>query len=138
MLGWFGAMFGVVRFGHDAWFLSVMKEIGNILFNLFGVCCVMLLFASLVGSFQSPRHGFLHSPHSKDVEEVDRQNKAVEEFNSNQLQTKMKDCEKEDLIAKIEEFEFATKTPSIEIDTLKSEVVEMQVHMQSSSQEAIG
>ena len=86
----------------------------------------------------SPRHGFLHSPHSKDVEEVDRQHKAVEEFNSNQLQTKMKDCEKEDRIAKIEEFEFATKTPSIEIDTLNSEVVEMQVQMQRTSQEAIG
>ena len=67
-----------------------------------------------------------------------RQNKAVVEFISNQLQTKMKDCEEEDLIAKIEEFEFARKTPSIEIDTLKSEVVEMQVQMQRTSQEAIG
>jgi len=68
-------------------------------------------------------------------DEIKHKDFCVEEFNSNQLQTERKDREKEDPIAKIEDLELTIKTLSTEIDTLKSEVAEMQVQMKRAGED---
>ena len=59
----------------------------------------------------------------------------MEEFNSNQLQTEKKDREKEDLLALIEDLELTIKALTAEIDTLKTEVGEMQVQMKRAGED---
>merc|ERR1740117_967038 len=68
-------------------------------------------------------------------DEIKHKDFCVDEFNTNQLQTERKDREKEDLIAKIEDLELTIKTSSTEIDTLKSEVAEMQVQMKRAGED---
>jgi len=69
------------------------------------------------------------------ADEIKHKDFCVEEFNTNQLQTEKKDREKEDLIAQIEDLELTIKTLTGEIDTLKSEVGEMQVQMKRAGED---
>merc|ERR1712085_203761 len=69
------------------------------------------------------------------ADEIKHKDFCVEEFNTNQLQTEKKDREKEDLIAQIKDLELTIKTLTGEIDTLKSEVGEMQVQMKRAGED---
>merc|ERR1719178_234709 len=69
------------------------------------------------------------------ADEIKHKDFCVEEFNTNQLQTEKKDREKQDLIALIEDLELTIKTLTSEIDTLKSEVAEMQVQMKRAGED---
>merc|ERR1711953_1165091 len=59
----------------------------------------------------------------------------VDEFNTNQLQTERKEREKQDLIAKIEDLEMTIKSLTEAIDTLKSEIAEMQLQMKRAGED---
>merc|ERR1711972_635017 len=59
----------------------------------------------------------------------------VDEFNTNQLQTEKKEREKQDLIAKIEDLEMTIKSLAEAIDTLKSEIAEMQVQLKRAGED---
>ena len=69
------------------------------------------------------------------ADEIKHKDFCVEEFNTNQLQTEKKDREKQDLLALIEDLELTMKTLASEIDTLKSEVAEMQVQMKRAGED---
>jgi len=69
------------------------------------------------------------------ADEIKHKDFCVEEFNSNQLQTEKKDREKEDLLALIEDLGLTIKTLTAEIDTLKTEVGEMQVQMKRAGED---
>merc|ERR1740117_2478790 len=68
-------------------------------------------------------------------DEIKHKDFCVDEFNSNELQTEKKERTKQDLSAKIEDLEMTIKTSSTEIDTLKSEVAEMQVQMKRAGED---
>merc|ERR1712046_308132 len=68
-------------------------------------------------------------------DEIKHKDFCVDEFNTNQLQTEKKEREKQDLIAKVEDLELTIKTLSDNIDTLKSEVSEMQVQMKRAGED---
>merc|ERR1739845_312675 len=53
---------------------------------------------------------------------------------TNQLQTEKKEREKQDLIAKIEDFELTIKTLTEEIEALKAEIAEMQVQLKRAGE----
>merc|ERR1711974_204188 len=60
-------------------------------------------------------------------DEIKHKDFCVEEFNSNELETEKKTRAKADLTAKIEDLEMTIDSLTKAIDTLKSEVAEMQV-----------
>merc|ERR1712232_456616 len=71
----------------------------------------------------------------KKEDEIKHKDFCVEEFNTNELQTQKKEQEKADLIAKIEDLEQTIKELTEAIDTLKSEVSEMQVQMKRAGED---
>merc|ERR1719262_313838 len=68
-------------------------------------------------------------------DEIKHKDFCVEEFNTNELQTEKKTRAKEDLTAKIEDLEMTIKQLTEAIDTLKSEVAEMQVEMKRAGED---
>merc|ERR1719301_293895 len=68
-------------------------------------------------------------------DEIKHKDFCVEEFNSNQLQTEKKEREKADLIAKIEDLEMTIKQLTEAIDTLKSEIADMQVQLKRAGED---
>merc|ERR1711998_802294 len=68
-------------------------------------------------------------------DEIKHKDFCVDEFNTNELQTKKKEREKQDLIAKIEDLELTIKTLTEEIDRLKSEISESQVQMKRAGED---
>jgi septal ring factor EnvC (AmiA/AmiB activator) len=68
-------------------------------------------------------------------DEIKHKDFCVEEFNTNELQTEKKEREKSDLTAKIEDLELTIKQLTEAIDTLKSEVAEMQVQLKRAGED---
>merc|ERR1712032_665052 len=68
------------------------------------------------------------------ADEIKHKDFCVAEFNQNQLQTEKKTREKQDLIAKIEDLTMTIKQLTEAIDTLKSEITEMQVQMKRAGE----
>merc|ERR1719254_191084 len=68
-------------------------------------------------------------------DEIKHKDFCVDEFNTNELQTEKKEREKADLTAKIEDLEMTIKQLTEAIDTLKSEVAEMQVQMKRAGED---
>merc|ERR1719155_265628 len=68
-------------------------------------------------------------------DEIKHKDFCTDEFNTNQLQTEKKERKKEDLLAKVEDLELTIKTLSDNIDTLKSEIAEMQVQMKRAGED---
>merc|ERR1712073_100664 len=60
-------------------------------------------------------------------DEIKHRDFCVDEFNTNQLQTEKKEREKKDLLAQIEDLEATISALAKAIETLKSEIAEMQV-----------
>merc|ERR1719254_354078 len=74
--------------------------------------------------------------HAKDkAAEIKHKDFCVDEFNTNQLQTEKKDREKQDLIAKIEVLQTTIKELTDAINTLKSEIAEMQVQLKRAGED---
>merc|ERR1712194_733270 len=69
------------------------------------------------------------------ADEIKHKDFCVDEFNTNQLSTEKKEREKQDLIAKIEDLEMTIKALSEAIDTLKSEIKEMQVQLKRAGED---
>jgi len=69
------------------------------------------------------------------ADEIKHKDFCVDEFNTNQLQTEKKEREKQDLIAKIEDLEMTIKALTEAIDTLKSEIAEMQVQLKRAGED---
>jgi len=69
------------------------------------------------------------------VDEIKHKEFCVEEFNTNQVQTERKEAEKQDLLALIEDLQLTIKTLSGEIDTLKSEIAELQLNMKRGGED---
>merc|ERR1712203_293391 len=69
------------------------------------------------------------------ADEIKHKDFCTDEFNSNQLQTEKKDREKQDLIANIEELESTIKALAEAIETLKSEIAEMQVQLKRAGED---
>jgi DNA repair exonuclease SbcCD ATPase subunit len=68
-------------------------------------------------------------------DEIKHKDFCVEEFNTNELQTEKKTRAKQDLTAKIEDLDNTIKTLAAAIDTLKSEVAELQVQMKRAGED---
>jgi len=68
------------------------------------------------------------------ADEIKHKDFCVDEFNTNQLQTEKKEREKQDLIAHIEDLEMTIKALTEAIDTLKSEIKEMQVQLKRAGE----
>merc|ERR1719371_79577 len=68
-------------------------------------------------------------------DEIKHKDFCVEEFNTNELQTEKKEREKQDLTAKIEDLEMSIKQLTEAIDTLKSEIAEMQVQLKRAGED---
>merc|ERR1711990_1284371 len=68
-------------------------------------------------------------------DEIKHKDFCVEEFNTNELQTEKKERAKQDLTAKIEDLELTIKQLTEAIDTLKSEVAEMQVQLKRAGED---
>merc|ERR1712193_465723 len=68
-------------------------------------------------------------------DEIKHKDFCVEEFNTNELQTEKKERSKQDLTAKIEDLDSTIKQLTQAIDTLKSEVAEMQVQMKRAGED---
>merc|ERR1712100_136582 len=68
-------------------------------------------------------------------DEIKHKDFCVEEFNTNELQTEKKERAKADLTAKIEDLELTIKSLTQAIDTLKSEVAELQVQMKRAGED---
>jgi len=62
-------------------------------------------------------------------DEIKHKDFCVDEFNTNELQSEKKERAKQDLTAKIEDLDSTIEQLTKAIDTLKSEVAEMQVQM---------
>jgi len=62
------------------------------------------------------------------VDEIKHKDFCTEEFNQNQVQTESKEAEKQDLLALIEDLQLQIKTLTGEIDTLKSEIAELNLN----------
>jgi hypothetical protein len=69
------------------------------------------------------------------ADEIKHKDFCVDEFNSNQQQTETKEREKKDLIAKIEDLDMTIKALTEAIDTLKSEIAEMQVQLKRAGED---
>merc|ERR1711865_972305 len=68
-------------------------------------------------------------------DEIKHKDFCVDEFNTNELQTEKKEREKQDLTAKSEDLSLTIKQLTEAIDTLKSEVAEMQVQMKRAGED---
>merc|ERR1719413_10664 len=68
-------------------------------------------------------------------DEIKHKDFCVEEFNTNELQTEKKERAKQDLTAKIEDLELTIKQLTEAIDSLKSEIAEMQVQMKRAGED---
>jgi DNA repair exonuclease SbcCD ATPase subunit len=68
-------------------------------------------------------------------DEIKHKDFCVDEFNTNQLQTEKKEREKQDVIAMIEDLEMTIKTLTDAINTLKSEISEMQVQLKRAGED---
>jgi len=68
-------------------------------------------------------------------DEIKHKDFCVDEFNTNELQTEKKERAKQDLSAKIEDLESTIKSLTDAINTLKSEVAEMQVQMKRAGED---
>merc|ERR1712194_983048 len=68
-------------------------------------------------------------------DEIKYKDFCVDEFNTNELQTEKKERAKEDLAAKIEDLDSTIAQLTKAIDTLKSEVSEMQVQMKRAGED---
>merc|ERR1719506_2433195 len=60
-------------------------------------------------------------------DEIKHKDWCVDEFNTNQVQTERKESEKQDLLALIEDLQLQIKTLAGEIDTLKSEIADLNI-----------
>jgi len=69
------------------------------------------------------------------ADEIKHKDFCVDEFNTNELQTEKKERAKSDLTAKIEDLENTIKSLTDAINTLKSEVAEMQVQMKRAGED---
>jgi len=69
------------------------------------------------------------------ADEIKHKDFCTDEFNANQLQTEKKDRDKQDLIAKIEDLEGTIKALAEAIETLKSEIAEMQVQLKRAGED---
>jgi len=68
-------------------------------------------------------------------DEIKHKEFCVEEFNTNQVQTERKEAEKQDLLALIEDLQLTIKTLTDEIDTLKSEIAELNLNMKRGGED---
>merc|ERR1711966_99717 len=68
-------------------------------------------------------------------DEIKHKDFCVDEFNTNEWQTEKKERAKEDLTAKIEDLEMTIKALTEAIDTLKSEIAEMQVQSKRAGED---
>merc|ERR550525_352692 len=68
-------------------------------------------------------------------DEIKHKDFCVDEFNANQLQTEKKEREKKDLLAQIEDLEATINALAKAIETLKSEIAEMQVQMKRAGED---
>jgi len=68
-------------------------------------------------------------------DEIKHKDFCVEEFNTNQVQTERKEAEKLDLLALIEDLQLQIKTLTGEIDTLKSEIAELNLNMKRGGED---
>jgi len=68
-------------------------------------------------------------------DEIKHKDFCVDEFNTNELQTEKKERSKQDLTAKIEDLDSTIEQLTKAIDTLKSEVAEMQVQMKRAGED---
>merc|ERR1740125_60209 len=71
----------------------------------------------------------------QNADEIKHKDFCVDEFNTNELQTEKKTRAKSDLTAKIEDLESTIKGLTEAIDSLKSEVAEMQVQMKRAGED---
>merc|ERR1719231_2215079 len=69
------------------------------------------------------------------ADEIKHKDFCVDEFNTNELQTEKKERAKSDLTAKIEDLDNTIAQLTKAIDTLKSEVAEMQVQMKRAGED---
>merc|ERR1740130_527134 len=70
----------------------------------------------------------------QNADEIKHKDFCVDEFNTNELQTEKKERAKSDLTAKIEDLESTIDALTKAIDTLKSEIAEMQVQMKRAGE----
>merc|ERR1719162_2494641 len=71
----------------------------------------------------------------QNADEIKHKDFCVDEFNTNELQTEKKERAKSDLTAKIEDLESTIDALTKAIDTLKSEIAEMQVQMKRAGED---
>jgi len=71
----------------------------------------------------------------ENADEIKHKDFCTDELNQNQLQTEKKERENMDLAAKIEDLEMTIKTLADQIDTLKSEIAELQVQMKRAGED---
>merc|ERR1712017_40542 len=71
----------------------------------------------------------------EEEDEIKHKDFCVDEFNTNEHQTEKKERAKADLTAKIEDLELTIKQLTEAIDTLKSEVAEMQVQLKRAGED---
>jgi DNA repair exonuclease SbcCD ATPase subunit len=69
------------------------------------------------------------------ADEIKHKDFCVDEFNKNELETEKKTREKKDLIARIEDLEMTIEELTKAIDTLKSEIAEMQVQLKRAGED---
>jgi len=69
------------------------------------------------------------------VDEIKHKDFCVEEFNTNLVQTERKEAEKQDLLALIEDLQLQIKTLTGEIDTLISEIKELNLNMKRGGED---
>merc|ERR1712187_570547 len=69
------------------------------------------------------------------ADEIKHKDFCVDELNTNQLQTEKKERTKEDLIAKIEDLDMTIDQLAKAIDTLKSEIAEMQLQLKRAGED---
>jgi len=68
-------------------------------------------------------------------DEIKHKDWCVDEFNTNQVQTERKEAEKQDLLALIEDLQLQIKTLTGEIDTLKSEIAELNLNLKRGGED---
>jgi len=69
------------------------------------------------------------------ADEIKHKDFCTDEFNKNQMQTEKKERKKSDLIAKIEDLDMQIDELTKALDTLKSEIAEMQVQMKRAGED---
>merc|ERR1719265_2448105 len=69
------------------------------------------------------------------ADEIKHKDFCVDELNQNQLQTERKEREKQDLLAKIEDLEGRIAQLAKDLETLKSEIAEMQLQLKRAGED---